>query len=445
MMRMRVKGLFAVVSCALPPLLAVASGAIPVVSNVKFSQDSASRKVEISYELDSPAIVTVDFLTNGVSIGEENFRNAVGDLNRLVMDSGKVTWTPYEGWGPASSKHSGMSVKVTAWATNAPPDWMIVDLMRPGTVNYYTSTNAMPNPDVTDDIYKTEKLLMRKIPARFVRWRQGAPKSETGALDSWGYHLMRFVTLTHDYYIGVYQVTQRQYELMINSGITTSLTPRPSAFKQESDYATRPVDSVSYDTIRGNSQGLNWPNDDLRVAHGVDSWTFMHAMREWTGLLFDLPTEAQWEFAARGGEYASSWHWGDYVVDSAVKMNPYMRSAKNYGGNDIVVATCTADQGTAKVGSYLPNQYGLYDMYGNVREWCLDWSEREGESDNSEQIDPVGTNDGLMGSNNKRIRIYRGGGYSDGKANCNSTYRNRVASNTTWSQCGFRLAIPLYR
>jgi formylglycine-generating enzyme required for sulfatase activity len=126
-------------------------------------------------------------------------------------------------------------------------------------------------------------------------------------------------------------------------------------------------------------------------------------------------------------------------------MNPYMRAEKNYGGNDIVVATCTADQGTAKVGSYLPNQYGLYDMYGNVREWCLDWSEREGESDNSEQIDPVGTNDGLMGSNNKRIRIYRGGGYSDGKANCNSTYRNRVASNTTWSQCGFRLAIPLYR
>ena len=141
-MRMRVKGLFAAVSCALPPLLAVASGATPVVSNVRFSQDSASRKVEISYELDSPAVVTVDFLTNGVSIGEENFRNAVGDLNRLVMDSGKVTWTPYEGWSPASSKHSGMSVKVTAWATNAPPDWMVVDLMRPGTVNYYTSTKT---------------------------------------------------------------------------------------------------------------------------------------------------------------------------------------------------------------------------------------------------------------------------------------------------------------
>ena len=444
-MRMRVKDLVMVVSCALLPLLAVASGATPVVSNVKFIQDSATRKVEISYELDSPAIVTVDFLTNGVSIGEENFRNAVGDLNKLVEGTGKVTWMPYEGWVPASSKHSEMSVKVTAWATNAPPDWMVVDLMRQGVVNYYTSTNAMPNPDVTDDIYKTEKLLMRKIPARFVRWRQGASESETGALDVWGYHLLRFATLTHDYYIGVYQVTQRQYELMMESGITTTLSSRPSAFKLESDYATRPVDSVSYDWLRGNNKGSKWPNVDRAVAHDVDSWTFMYAIRQWTGLLFDLPTEAQWEFAARAGEYAASWHWGDYVTDNAAKMNPYMRSTKNYGGKEIVKETCTADQGTAKVGSYLPNGYGLYDMYGNVREWCLDWSEKaKSELDNSEQIDPVGTNDGLM-SGTYKVRTYRGGGYSDGKLQCNSVYRNRTASNTAWTECGFRLAIPLYR
>ena len=441
-----VTGFFAGAFAVALPFMAHADGATPVVSNMTVVQDSATRKVEISYELDSPAIVTMDFFTNGVSIGAENLRNASGDVNRLVEGSGKITWLPYEGWKPAESKHPGAGVRITAWATNAPPDWMVVDLTRQGTVNYYVSTNAMPNPDITHDIYKTEKLLMRKIPAKFVRWRQGASKSESGALDTWGYHLLRFVTLSHDYYIGVYQVTQRQYELMILSGITTTLLSRPSAFKLESDYATRPVDSVSYDTIRGNGQkGTKWPNADLAVAHGVDSWTFMHALRQWTGILFDLPTEAQWEFAARGGEYASSWYWGDYVADSQVKMNPYMRSAKNYGGGSIVNATCTADQGTAKVGSYIPNGYGLYDMYGNVREWCLDWSEKEGQSDNSEQLDPVGSTDGLLSSASKRVRIYRGGGYSDGKANCNSTYRNRVASDTSWPQCGFRVAVPLYR
>lgn len=232
---------------------------------------------------------------------------------------------------------------------------------------------------------------------------------------------------------------------MMESGITTTLSSRPSFFKLESDYMTRPVDSVSYDWIRGNNKGSKWPDADRSVAHDVDPWTFMYAIRQWTGLLFDLPTETQWEFAARGGEYASSWHWGDYVTDSAAKMNPYMRSTKNYGGKDNSTATCTSQYGTAKVGSYLPNGYGLYDMYGNVREWCLDWSERQGESDNSEQIDPAGTSDGLLSSAGNRVRIYRGGGYPDGKTSCNSTYRNRVASNTTWAECGFRLAIPLYR
>ena len=228
---------------------------------------------------------------------------------------------------------------------------------------------------------------------------------------------------------------------MMTSGITTTLASRPSEFKLESDYKTRPVDRVSFDLIRGNDKGKEWPNEDLAVAHGVDSWTFMHAIREWTGLLFDLPTEAQWEFAARGGEYASSWYWGEYVADSAAQMNKRMRSQKNYGGKDIETANCSADFGTAKVGTYLPNAYGLYDMYGNVREWCLDLSENEGESDNSEQIDPVGA--ALDGKN--RVRIIRGGGYSDSYLQCNSTYRNRTNSGNAWSECGFRLAVPLYR
>lgn len=422
------------------------NGAVPSVSGVTVGQDPFSRVVTVGYRLDAPAIVTMDVLTNGVSIGAENLRGLAGDVNRLVeQESGEIKWVPHKEWNPSVDRHADMSVEVKAWATNAPPEWMVVDLRNKGVVNYYVSTNAMPVADIADDVYKTDKLLMRKIPSRFVRWRQGASAVDTAVLDIWARHLLRFVTLTHDYYIGVYQVTQRQYELMMTSGITTTLNSRPSDFKLESDYATRPVGNVSYDAVRGNVAGSKWPDRDRAVAHGVDSWTFMYALRRWTGLLFDLPTEAQWEFAARGGMSASSWYWGNFVSDAPTAMNRYMRSVKNYGGTSINAAVCTADQGTAKVGSYLPNAYGLYDMYGNVREWCLDWQEKSGDTDNSEQIDPVGSYDGELDTNGYKRRMSRGGGFRDSHVQCNSVYRNNASSNKEWAECGFRLALPLYR
>ena len=116
--------------------------------------------------------------------------------------------------------------------------------------------------------------------------------------------------------------------------------------------------------IRGSSNGAEWPS-----SAAVDSSSFMGKLRARTGLNFDLPTEAQWEYACRAGtttkySYGDSGN-GDYMW---------------YYGNSCMK--------THKVGTKLPNPWGLYDMHGNVYEWCLDWY----ASDLSGGTDPKGSN-----------------------------------------------------
>ena len=117
----------------------------PEISNVTIQQDPQTRLVTVNYKLESqPGIVTIDVCTNGVSIGASNFASVNGDVNKVVNpgeDTRTIIWWPCNDWPDVRIADKSLTVTVLAWATNAPPDWMVVDLMRPGTVNYYTSTN----------------------------------------------------------------------------------------------------------------------------------------------------------------------------------------------------------------------------------------------------------------------------------------------------------------
>ncbi len=141
------------------------------------------------------------------------------------------------------------------------------------------------------------------------------------------------VTLSKPFFCGLFEVTQKQYSLVVGSN--------PSRFSGDK----LPVEKVSYNAIRGTSNGAKWPSSSA-----VDSSSFMGKLRARTGLDFDLPTEAQWEYACRAGT-TTTYSYGDSANGN------YMW----YYSNSSVK--------THEVGTKSPNPWGLYDMHGNVAEW----------------------------------------------------------------------------
>ena len=238
--------------------------------------------------------------------------------------------------------------------------YLVIDLSGgPNAASYPVSNlTDIPSGGWTDE-YKTTKLVLRRIdPGTFT---MGSPDGEVGRQSGETQHE---VTLTHSYYIGVFELTQRQWELVMGT--------RPSAFSNTVCYATRPVEKVSYNQIRGADLGKWWPQ-----MNAVDEASVMGKLRAKTGRLFDLPTEAQWEYACRAGT-ATALNSGKNLSQSTgvdANMAEVGRFYYNSGAynNSYDYNGSTDETGTAKVGSYMPNAWGLYDMHGNVGEFCLDW------------------------------------------------------------------------
>ena len=303
-------------------------------------------------------------------------------------------------------------------AIQPPQDsYAVVDLSGgPNALRYPVRYTNMP-PDLNDDTCRTTELWLRKIPAgKFI---MGSPSDEVGRNSDETEHE---VTLTQDYYIGVFECTQRQWELVMGT--------KPSYFNNAAYYATRPVEKVSYDDIRGYSptQGGGWPT----YGHAADISSFMFRMRVLTGLAFDLPTEAQWEYACRAGTTTalnSGKNLTNENEDAAMsEVGRYFYNSFDGSGYS---QTSTTANGTAKVGSYLPNAWGLYDMHGNVWEWCLDWY---GARSTAAETDPVGPNTGSY-------RVGRGGSWINEAFDCRSANRWGYGDPQGISRdTGFRIA-----
>lgn len=389
--------------------LAMASA--PVVSNVHMTQDMASRTVTITYDLsEEMGIVTPDIRTNGVSIGDANLSHFAGDVHRIVeVGSHRFTWQPDKSWPGHKIADASVSVELTAWATNAPPDYMVIDLVVPtDPIRFYTSEARLPGGAVTSLVYKTDKLVMRKIPASHVSWRKGSPSDEIGRTVA--NETPYTVTLTNDYYMSVYPVTQRQQKIF-----SSAIAIKPS--KNAGD--CYPLDNVSYNAIRGSS--VDWPAD----GHSVAENSILDYLRRYTGnrVRFDLPTEAQWEFACRAGTGTALYNGKNLTSEStAAELDDIARYGNN-GGSTL---------GTAEVGSFKPNGFGLYDMLGNVLEWCLDWFEAS-----AQDYDPeFGPDSSTAGK-----RITRGGGYHLSAKWNRSACRNSGAPGNAGG-CSLRLCAP---
>ena len=397
------------------------------VSDVAFAQTS-KRDVVITYKLtgSESAVVTVDVFTNGVSIGEQNFTSLKGAVNTIVAPSDTATnriyWAATKDW-PDRKIDSGVTVKVSARALTNPPDYFVLDLTT-GDRKYYNSTNALPDGGLANDIYKTTKLVMRRIPAGGETFTMGFPSEDTGLNGSYSYYINRGVTtpphsvsLTDDFYMGIYEMTAKQYATVWPS--QSNLTPDvqyPQTEKQPRAY-------VPTANIRGSAK--YWPRDGHEVQDDPDR--FIKLIRGiGGGVEFDLPTEAQWEFACRAGS-TTLWYdnktWGDRGGTSL-----YMWA------NDKSETASTHEVGLLK-----PNAYGLYDMHGNVAETCLDtWVTGANDYYTNDAVDPTGVDATEAGTH----RVMKGGGYKTDKVYCGSGMRDAAGGSAYNADVGFRLVCP---
>lgn len=201
------------------------------------------------------------------------------------------------------------------------------------------------------------------------------------------------VTISRDYYLGVYEVTQSQYEKVMGNNL--------SHFQGDNvanvDSSNHPVEGVSWENAVEFCRRLSELPEEKKA-----------------GRVYRLPTEAEWEYACRAGS-KTTYSFGD----DEGQLGDYAWFRGNSGGR------------THPVGQKKPNAWGLYDMHGNVWEWCADWF---GHYPKEAVTDPVGPAEGVL-------RVGRGGGWFNGAADCGSSIRSWSSPAYRARNDGVRLAL----
>ena len=219
------------------------------------------------------------------------------------------------------------------------------------------------------------------------------------------------VTLS-DFYIGKYEVTQQLWAYVMKYSGTCADGSTMSAYASDEWLGTNPSSSCGV--------GIYYP------AYYV-SWEdivniFIPRLNKITGKTFRLPTEAEWEYAARGGNKSKGYKYSGSNTIGDVAW---------YGDNAYNVGSSSSNYGTHPVGTKAPNELGLYDMSGNVFEWCSDWF---GSYSSSAQTNPTGPTSGSY-------RVLRGGSWSYRANYCRVSDRYYYP-DFRFNYLGFRLVMP---
>jgi len=272
----------------------------------------------------------------------------------------------------------------------------------------------------------------------------GSPLSEPnrygGSTPGSGDEIQHKVTLTKDFYMSKYQVTNAQYAAFLNANSIGSDGKWPAG--------QNPDKELIYQSVGSEDWGLHYNTDKWEPVSNYENhpvirvtWFGAKAYADWIG--GSLPTEAQWEYACRGD-------YPDKATETATKPFGIGDGMKLVGGmadyyvqwsyklpdgefEDNTGHTTYYEYGTSAVGSYSPNNYGLYDMHGNVWEWCSD--AYRSDYQNLSPTDPENT--GTAGSN----RVVRGGGWRHSAQYCRSAYRSINNPGDGFNYFGFRVAV----
>jgi len=357
---------------------ALAASAAPEVGNIEIAGATLG-KVRVKYSLSEDAVVTARFKVNGEWLSDEKVTALSGDVCRKVAATAPgvkraLSWQfRSEPWAADLAREPvDAEVELTAWSTNCPPQYMAINLESPYDVKYYVSSNAVPG-GATGLVYKTTHMLMRKIPAAYVEFRMGTGKKEQG-LDGDYNDLPHAAMLTKDFYIGIYEITQKQMQLM--GGTRSAGGP-----KTDEDADILPSNGMTFNTMRGGA------------VEKPTSSSVIGTMAGRCGIAsLDVPFEAQWEFACRGGTLRRA---------PGSSQTTQMHDEMWVSGNN--------DGKIHAVGTKKPNPYGLYDMLGNLFELCKDKFAPYVFTPGVTSVDPFVLTDG---SNVTR----RGGGYANSNA-----------------------------
>jgi formylglycine-generating enzyme required for sulfatase activity len=258
---------------------------------------------------------------------------------------------------------------------------------------------TIPQPVVSSTSYDNLKILdigkgvkLEMIFLKNGTFQMGSPESEKDRNENEGpVHTVEL----DGFWMGKYPVTQAQYQAIMGTN--------PSHFKGDN----RPIENVSWN----------------------DSMEFCRKLSQRTRKTFTLPTEAQWEYACRAGTTTRY-----YFGDDEGRLGEYAWYWRNSGdkplSGDWDWNTIQEKNGrTHPVGQKKPNAWGLYDMHGNVYEWCLDWY---GSYTSGTKRNPVGPGSGSF-------RVLRGGCWHSNAGLCRSAFRGGFTPSRTYSILGFRL------
>ena len=357
-----------------------------------------------------------------------------GDFTLTVKDANGAVAATVTEWETAPSTEAGEQTAVwdakdfiaalanpadytftLSVGAEAEAKYLVIDLSN-GSKTYLAD---VPEGGWTDE-YKTTKLVLRKIlgEGETATFTMGSPTSEAGRIDNETQHS---VTLTKPYWMGVFEFTQGQWAAVKGSSPSCTFSG-----------AARPVETVAWADLKG-----------AITSYGETSATgssFFGALRSLAGSEpgLNLPTEAEWEYACRAGT-TSAFNDGSELTASDTRKSNALDTIAVYDNN--------SGNTTAVVGTKAPNAWGLYDMHGNVREWCHDQSvERTTDATDlgsAAATDPVASS---VSSSSNPYRVTRGGSWYNYANGCRSARRtarfqeNGTATVSGESYTGFRVA-----